>query len=237
MQASLTRSEELERLRDSLVHMMAHDMRTPLMALRGNLELLDMDLREGLQPEQTAMLDTAFGACTKLIEMVSAMLDVSKLESGQMTVNRQPGDIAELAGQAVRTVGGLARRCEVQIQTADPSTRANVDHDLTHRVIVNLLGNALKFTPAGGRITIGIRAEGSEIEVSVQDTGPGIPAEFHEKIFEKFGQVQGQVKQAKYSTGLGLTFCRLAVEAMGGRIGVASEPGKGSTFWFRLPRV
>ena len=97
-------------------------------------------------------------------------------------------------------------------------------------------GNALKFTPAGGSITIAVRAEDGELEVAVKDTGPGIPPEFHDRIFEKFGQGQSGNQLVRYSTGLGLTFCKLAVEAMGGSIGLISERGRGSTFWFRLPR-
>ena len=107
------------------------------------------------------------------------------------------------------------------------------DAPLIRRVLNNLLGNALKFTPDGGSIVIRISLEGGLAHIEVSDTGPGIPSEMHERIFEKFGQVEGE--KAALGTGLGLTFCRLAVEAHGGRIGVRSELGKGSIFWFELP--
>jgi signal transduction histidine kinase len=109
------------------------------------------------------------------------------------------------------------------------------DGELIQRVLVNLLGNATKFMSAGGEIRISIAPKEGDWMISVTDTGPGIPPQYHEKIFDKFGQVDTESGRKKYSTGLGLTFCKLAVEAHGGRIGVESCVGKGSTFWFILP--
>jgi signal transduction histidine kinase len=102
-------------------------------------------------------------------------------------------------------------------------------------VIANLVANAMKFTPAHGQILVRVTADASGQNVSIADTGPGIPQEYHEKIFEKFGQAEASQAGAQRSSGLGLTFCKLAVEAHGGRIGVESAIGKGSTFWFTLP--
>ena len=102
-------------------------------------------------------------------------------------------------------------------------------------MIANLLGNAIKFTPSGGDIEISCEQAGEEAKLSVSDSGPGIPFEYHEKIFDKFGQVEARETNAKWSTGLGLAFCKLAVAAQGGEIGVDSAPGEGSTFRFTLP--
>jgi len=102
-------------------------------------------------------------------------------------------------------------------------------------VIANLVGNAIKFTPASGRIRVAVQGSDGGVRVSVSDTGPGIPPEFHDKIFEKFGQVEAARQGAKHSSGLGLTFCKFAVEAHGGSIGVESVVGQGSTFWFVVP--
>ena len=109
------------------------------------------------------------------------------------------------------------------------------DAGLLARIIQNLLGNALKFTPDGGSISVGLEAGQGCVRVYVRDSGPGIPHESLGRIFEKFGQVSPRQNQQQYSTGLGLTFCKLAVEAHGGSIGVDSEVGKGSTFWFTIP--
>ena len=103
-------------------------------------------------------------------------------------------------------------------------------------MIQNLLGNALKFTPSDGWIRLGIEPDENRVCVRVRDNGPGVPPEYQERIFEKFGQVEARANRQKHSTGLGLTFCKLAVEAHGGSVGVESEVDKGSTFWFVLPK-
>jgi len=103
------------------------------------------------------------------------------------------------------------------------------------RVITNILGNAVKFTPGGGSIKVTAVIRNGEVLFSVADSGPGIPPEYHSKIFEKFGTLEARVEGKKYSTGLGLAFCKLAVEAHKGSIGANSEPGRGSIFWFTLP--
>jgi len=118
-----------------------------------------------------------------------------------------------------------------------------VDRDVIQRVFVNLIGNAINFSPKGGTIGIEISAAGETARAAITDQGPGIPPEYHRHIFEKFGQVKSRMENKKYSTGLGLTFCKMAVEAQGGQIGInspsapprAGEAGKGSTFWFTLP--
>ena len=111
----------------------------------------------------------------------------------------------------------------------------NCDASLITRVIANLVGNAIKFTAADSQVAISVERTCAGTKLSVADTGCGIPREFHQKIFEKFGQVDTQQRANMHSSGLGLTFCKLAVEAHGGAIGVESEAGKGSTFWFTLP--
>ena len=118
----------------------------------------------------------------------------------------------------------------------EPANLAECDVEMTRRVVANLVANALKFTPSAGTVTVAVSTNDSLARVEVHDTGPGIPPEYLGKIFDKFGQVEASKERKKFSTGLGLAFCKLAVEAHGGTIGVESEEGKGSTFWFELPR-
>jgi two-component system sensor histidine kinase/response regulator len=125
---------------------------------------------------------------------------------------------------------------EMSLDAPPASVTVVADRELVLRVVQNLLGNALKFTPSDGWIRLGIEPDENRVCVRVRDNGPGIPAEYRERIFEKFGQVEARANGQKHSTGLGLTFCKLAVEAHGGSIGVESEIGKGSTFWFMLPK-
>jgi signal transduction histidine kinase len=110
------------------------------------------------------------------------------------------------------------------------------DQEIVSRIVQNFLANALRFTPAGGEIRVGIVVEASNTRVFVADTGPGVPPDFRDSIFDKFSQVAGSSPDRSRTTGLGLAFCKMAVEAHGGRIGVDSELGQGSTFWFTLPR-
>jgi signal transduction histidine kinase len=123
----------------------------------------------------------------------------------------------------------------VSVHLPDAPVWAQCDPTITGRILQNLLGNALKFTPPDGCIQITIVSEESGVCLSITDTGPGIPAEYHEKVFQKFGQVAARKDWQRSSTGLGLTFCKLAVEAQGGRIQLESEPGRGTTFHLRLP--
>ncbi|HET8712749.1 MAG TPA: ATP-binding protein, partial [Gemmatimonadales bacterium] len=230
------RLQELEALRDNLVHMLVHDLRSPLTALRANLDFarLGVDSRDA---DLAETLDDALTATTKMTEMVSDVLDVSRLESGQMPLQRTDTDLALLAAEAVALVGASAGGGRVQLEALRPGIRARCDADLIRRVIANLVANAMKFTPPPpeGSIVVRIDAHEGLAQVSVVDSGSGIPAEYHDRIFEKFGQVEAKRAGAQRSSGLGLTFCKLAVEAHGGVIGVQSGSGRGSVFTFTLP--
>jgi signal transduction histidine kinase len=228
------RLQELEALRDNLVHMLVHDLRSPLTALRANLDLARMSV-ETSDADLAETLDEARTATTKMTEMVSDVLDVSRLESGQMPLQRTDTDLAALAAEAVALVGASEGR--VQLEVARPAVHARCDASLIRRVIANLVANAMKFTPPPPEGVIIVRIQGDEgvAQVSVADSGSGIPAEYHDRIFEKFGQVEAKRAGAQRSSGLGLTFCKLAVEAHGGRIRVQSGNVRGSVFTFTLP--
>lgn len=235
LQENYRRLADLEALRDGLVHMIAHDMRDPLSSLQGFLKLLRPLAAAGPNASANRYLDLALASTHELIEMVSTMLDLSKLEAGQMKLQLAPCDLAALARAAVQRAEGQRGDRTVSVAAPDEAPLVTCDAELIARVLQNLLANARKFTPGDGEIRVRVEPEtgGETVRMSVQDNGPGIAPEYRERIFEKFGQVG--VRQ-KHSTGLGLAFCRLAVGAHGGRIGVESEVGKGSTFWLTLPR-
>jgi signal transduction histidine kinase len=178
------------------------------------------------------------------VELFSSVLDARKLEAGEGYREPQTVAVLPLIREAVlwaRAAAGKGIEVREALENEDILVRA--DEASVRRILMNLLHNAVKFTVPReesvdaegnkGLISVGVQREGAFARIGVQDTGPGIPAEFLEKIFTRFGQVQPGLK--KYSTGLGLYFCKLAVEAQGGKIGVDSEVGKGSTFWFTLP--
>ena len=174
----------------------------------------------------------------QLLGMINDLLDISKMENGSMQLAYSNPTPQGLIDRALQQVAELVREKELVIEQ-EVSARfpiLTLDEDKIRRVLVNLLGNAVKFTPRGGRITVrAMTGEDEHVLFSVVDTGEGIPQEAFGKIFEKFGQVEDRQAGRKNSTGLGLTFCKMAVEAHGGRIWVESELGKGSTFSLVVP--
>jgi len=227
---------ELEALRDSLIHMIVHDLRTPLTSIIGGLKTVE---HLGYDPDTTVqLLPMALASAQELLEMVNTLLDISKMESGAMRLNLVDVDFAEVAKDAIAQVQGLLAEYGHELQT-DIRTEGTVraDPDLLRRVAVNLLGNAIKFTPSRGHLTLSARTDESGLTFSVADDGPGIPPEDQGRIFEKFGQAQARQEGHKHSTGLGLTFCQMVAEAHGGRIWLDSKVGEGSTFHVHIPRT
>ena len=235
VEENLERLKELEILRDNLTHMVVHDMRSPLMGISGYLDLLKLKVGDSLGDKETEYVGRARASASVLVEMISSMLDVSKLESGQMPLAAEECDLTGLAREAAVTVALMTGGDSPSVEVGGESVAVECDLNLIRRVFVNLTANAIKFSPKDGTVRVQIEKTDGAVKAAVSDTGNGIPPEFHDKIFEKFGQMEGEQARRKYSTGLGLTFCKLAVEAHGGEIGLESEVGKGATFWFVLP--
>ncbi len=234
LQQSYDKLRETETQRDGLVQMIVHDMRSPVFAILGNLEMAEM---EPLPKGATACIDSALSATGMLMEMISTLLDVSKMEAGKMTLDFSVVDISDLAGETIRMLEPLRGQRRLTLTSPEKMEIFAADTNLIRRVLQNLISNALKFTDKDkGIITVFIEiATKDKMRVSIVDNGNGIPLEYREKVFDKFCQVAANKQNRGYSTGLGLTFCKLAVEAHGGKIGLESEMGKGSTFWFELP--
>jgi len=237
LQESYRRLQELEKLRDDLMNMIVHDLRTPLTSVIMGIQTLDMvgDLND----DQQQLLGIAVSGGETLLGMINDLLDVEKLESGSMQLDYATLSAADLVTSAVSQVASLAASKQLTLvhHLADDLPPLRGDANKLRRTLVNLLGNAIKFTPSGGMVTVGVhhRAEGQAIEFFVSDTGEGIPAEAFGRIFEKFGQVESRQGGRVMTTGLGLSFCKLAVEAHGGKVGVESVPGQGSIFRFTIP--
>ena len=232
--------KELEELRDSLTSMIVHDLRTPLTSLLTGLQSLP------LMGEQTAdqeeILGIAIHGGETLLGMINDLLDINKMEAGGISLDYAAVSAAEVTEQALRQTAALANENRVSVhQDAEGDLPLLwADQDKVRRVLVNLVGNAIKFAPAGSAVTVRISVENPAsrdkmLLFAVQDKGEGIPQEAFGRIFEKFGQVEQRKAGRRMSTGLGLTFCKMATEAHGGRIWVESELGKGSTFFFTLP--
>ena len=230
LQNNYERLQELERQRDDMRNMIVHDLRTPLTALIVGIEMLETD--GSLSGTQQEIIAIAAGGGRTLLGMINDLLDVEKLESGSAQLQYDEVTAASLVADAVAQVAFLAEEVRTMLVTevAADLLPFSGDEKKLSRTLVNLLGNAIKFTGAG-TVTVSAHQDSDAIRFSVHDTGQGIPAESFGRIFEKFGQLDSR----RVGTGLGLAFCKLAVEAHGGRIMVESTIGSGSTFSFTIP--
>jgi signal transduction histidine kinase len=208
-------------------------MRSPLFGILGMLDLMKDALTK--RPEKCmGYVESTLATTHELTEMVNSLLDISRLEEGKMPINVSQCNIEYLINQATKLLSIDHSDIELKIEMLTDHPDIYCDSGLIRRVLQNLLSNAVKFSHMGGKIIVRVERPDDYIRVSVIDNGPGIPAEFHTKIFEKFGQVNSRTNNRKYSTGLGLAFCKLVIKSHQGDIGVYSVPDEGSNFWFTI---
>ncbi len=233
LQDNLVRMHEMEILRDNLVHMVVHDMRSPLMVVQMTLEFLEA-LPGGRPHAEAEMLATAHHGIRQLVEMASQILDINRMEGGQMQLDRRIFDLTALGREVTDGLRPLAAKRLLTFAPAD-AVPAFGDVDIVRRMLTNLIANALKFTPETGEVLVTTVGGGEDARIFVKDSGPGIDPALHARIFDKYAQIEGPARKA--GAGLGLTFVKMAAEAHGGRVLLDSAPGKGSTFGLVLPAV
>lgn len=231
-ESALRKSEEL---RGDLVQMIVHDLRSPVASLLLSLQLVRRDLLKQLGGQQRGDLDNAIENTRRLERMINSLLDVYRLESGQMPLAMERCDLCRPIEEAFTSLSGLTAGRDVAFIRADAAMNAVCDPKAVRRIVENLISNALRLTPQSGRVKVTVERNNGQARVSVSDTGPGIPELHRTVIFEKYGQLETAKEGFKHTSGLGLSFCKLAVEAQGGTIGLESTLGEGSTFWFTLP--
>ena len=228
----ITERKRLDTLRDDLISMIYHDLRSPLANV-----IYSMDVLESMLPQNDStyksLIDVAVRSTERIQRLTSSLLDLKRLEAGQPIVNRKPTAVTDLFEQAMDAVRPFSESKEQKIRADLLHDLPNIfmDEDMIRRVVINLLENAIKYTPLGGKITVGGQQTHEGIQIWVQDTGPGIPPEKRDFIFDKFSRLHSEGN----GLGLGLAFCRLAVEGHSGRVWVESEDGEGSCFTFTLP--
>ncbi|HEV8662508.1 MAG TPA: response regulator [Candidatus Methylomirabilis sp.] len=230
--------KRLEQTKDDLTQLVVHDLKAPLTSIVLNLDMLDAP--EGAAAAKWGRhVGDAMRSCRSLMTLVANLLDISSMEEGKLRLTREPLALTDLVGSVVGELQVQAEEEGIQLGTDVPEDLPLVpaDADLMRRVLANLLSNALEHSPPKTRIEVrAALADGSgAVQVDVTDEGEGIPEAYHQKIFEKFGQVDTARPGPRLNKGLGLTFCKLAVEAHGGRIWVQSTVGRGSTFSFTIP--
>jgi Na+/proline symporter/nitrogen-specific signal transduction histidine kinase len=235
--AANQRLKELDAMKDDFVSTVSHELRTPLTSIRAFAEILAD--QPGLAPEKRErFVGIILKETERLTRLINQILDLAKIESGRAEWHVEAIDLGKVAADAVVASSGLADARGVRVEPASPGGPVIVrgDPDRLMQVLLNLLGNAVKFAPAGaGRVAVRVTAHEGIARVEVADNGPGIAADHHASIFEKFRQVGDTLTDRPQGTGLGLPIARRIVRQLGGDMGVASLPGEGATFWFTLP--
>ena len=232
----LTEERALEQLKSDFVSTVSHELRTPLAAIYGAAMTLQRDDVELDAAQQTGMLDVIAGESERLARIVNDILLASRLDSGAQTVSIGRTDAVEVArGVLAAAETHLPEDVELVLVAAEPGPSVAADQDGLRQVLVNLVENAVKYSPGGGRVELAVERVDGRVRFSVSDRGLGIPPTEHERIFEKFFRLDPNLSRGVGGTGLGLYISRELVRRMGGRIRVDSTPGAGSTFSFDLP--
>lgn len=233
----ITERKKLDGLREDLISMIYHDLRSPLANVVSSLDVFNAMLPVEGDPAYRSLLNIALRSTERIQRLTNSLLDMSRLESGQPIVNLFATSPLLLAVDAAEAVSPVAESKNQTINLSLPPDLPPVlvDGDMIRRVLINLLENAVKYSPPDGEITLGAETEGNVAQLWVQDTGPGIPPSEQEHIFDKYTRLNPRGSQKGF--GLGLAYCRLAIEGHGGQIWIESEPGKGARFCFTLPLV
>jgi signal transduction histidine kinase/CheY-like chemotaxis protein len=233
----ITAEREAAVMKNEFVSMVSHELRTPLTSIKGYVDLIAEGDAGEINEIQREFLGIVQENSNRLVSLINDILDISRIESGRVHLRVDPLDMTEIIQGVVDTFRTLAKNSDVELMwvAEDPLPRAAGDRDRIGQVLMNLVSNAIKYSPGGGSVTIRARQDGEEVIVSVLDTGIGISPEDQEKLFTKFYRVDSSLTRDIGGTGLGLSICKSVVELLGGDVGCESKAGQGSTFWFSLP--
>jgi PAS domain S-box-containing protein len=231
----VTQRHEIERLKQEFVALVIHDLRNPLAALFAMHEMLQLEYCGPIPKAVHDSLSIAQRSTKRLINLVNNLLDVEKLEAGKTELCIENFIVAQLVQDSVEAVQEFARQFDISLDADQVDFHLECDGESIVRVLVNLISNAIKFSPRGSRVRIEVERSPDFMEFRVCDNGRGIAKENLERVFHPFVQIKETDARKIKGTGLGLQICKKIIEQHGGSIGVASELGSGSTFWFRLP--
>jgi PAS domain S-box-containing protein len=227
--------ERANQLKSEFLASMSHELRTPLHTIIGFTELLSEEIQGPVNPKQKRFLEHIHKDSLHLLALINDILDISKIESGRVQLRRSTFEVAGALEETLASLRPQAQAKSITLEAKLPELSVFADRLRMKQILFNLLSNALKFTPERGRVQVGGASRNGFLEISVEDTGIGIPREQHEAVFDKFYQVGATTKGVREGTGLGLAITKALVEEHGGRVWVESEPGKGSRFTFTIP--
>jgi PAS domain S-box-containing protein len=233
----LTERDRADQLKDEFVATVSHELRTPLTSIAGALGLLAGDATGNLPDPAARLIAIAHTNCQRLVRLINDILDIGKMELGQIVFDLKRVEVLSLVEQAIEANRGFADSYDVTIQLDAASEKGEVcaDHDRLVQVVTNLLSNAIKFSPRGEKVIIGTEKRGDVVRISVRDHGLGIPDGFKPRVFEKFAQADASDTRQKGGSGLGLSILKTIVERLGGTVAFDDAPGGGTIFQVELP--
>jgi signal transduction histidine kinase len=233
----ISEQREVERIKGEFISVVSHELRTPLTSIRGSLGLIIGTMAERLPRDAVKLLDIAHSNCERLIVLINDILDIDKIASGHMRFDMRRKPLAAMMLKSLQTTEAYAQRFNARLELQRPADNVCivVDEDRFAQVLSNLLSNAIKFSPPNGVVSVNAQVREARVRVNIVDRGPGIPDDFHRRIFERFSQADSSSTRRAGGTGLGLHISRQIVESMNGTIGFDTQVGGGTTFWVEFP--
>ncbi|HMO19877.1 MAG TPA: HAMP domain-containing sensor histidine kinase, partial [Candidatus Melainabacteria bacterium] len=231
----ITERHRLEQLRQDLIAMVSHDLRAPLTAIRVVLDMVGQGIYGELKGRGAIQIENAQQSTEYLISLVRDLLDSHKLESGTLEIEKADTSVGKIMKKTLTTVEGSKSNQTVKIEVDYTNDALKADEDRIVQVLINLISNAIKYSPDNSTVWVTAGMEGLNIKFQIKDEGPGIPKEMHSAVFERYRQLEQSSETKKKGFGLGLAICKALIEKHQGKIWVESEPGKGSSFCFQIP--
>ena len=235
----ISERKKVERMKNEFVSTVSHELRAPLTSIHASMSMLDGGMASNLPPEAARLVAIARQSCDRLMRMVNDMLDIQKIEAGRMAYQRTAQLLAPLMQHVANAMESQARQAGVTLQLDLPPgaerVQAEIDHDRMVQVLTNLVSNAIKFTPGGKGVTLGLAQRPGWARLSVTDEGPGIPPAFQSRVFERFAQADAADSRQRSGSGLGLSISKAIIEEHGGTIGFETRAGAGTRFTVELP--
>ncbi|MBL6934790.1 MAG: PAS domain S-box protein [Alphaproteobacteria bacterium] len=237
----ITERKKVDRMKNEFISTVSHELRTPLTSIMGSLGLIRGGATGDIPGEASSLLDIAHNNADRLIKLINDILDVEKIEYGEMDFDIAPVKVATAIRGAIESNLSYAEQYHARLVSEDAidsqawEATVAADPDRLAQVFANLISNAAKFSPKGGEVVISAVSTDNGVQISVTDSGPGIPEEFKRRMFQKFAQADSSDTRAKGGTGLGLSICKAILDRLGGTIGFKTKEGKGTTFYFELP--
>jgi signal transduction histidine kinase len=229
--------DEASKYKQEMLAMVSHDLRSPLMSVQVSLSLLNSGALGELPSRATKETVVAEKNASRLIKLINDLLDIERLESGRFELELKEGDLVEIIDRSVASIDALARARNITIKTPEESVSAIFDADRMEQVFTNILSNAVKFSPEDAEVSISLKKGENLVEVCIADSGPGVPAEKRETIFERYRQAGSDKAAERSGSGLGLAIVRALIIQHKGEISVEDNPEGGSVFVVKIPRA